>query len=484
MERTKNKSAITSKQLQTLASALVSRSALASRLGIDQYSGNRDLYQALGYPKELKFEDYYSRYKRQDIAKAMIDRPVKATWQGPLQVMETTDLAESEFEKAWANLMVDMKLKTIFSRVDKLASLGRYGVLLLGFDDVSSPEAFVNPIKKGKRTLKYIRPFSEKTATILEYETDTKNERYGLPKTYNIQFVDSEGGAQSVSLSVHYSRVIHITLDILESEIFGVPVMEAIYNRLADIEKLVGGDAEMFWRGARPGYAGNVDKDFQMTPQMEADLLSQVDEFENNLRRILINQGVTMEELAQQIADPKPHVDVQMQMLSAETGIPKRILTGSERGELASAQDASEWLSYIQARREEHAEWNIVRPFIDKMIECGVLPAPADGKYILKWPDLFALSEQARVEIGFKRSQALKEYSMSPIAEAIIPPNAFKKYFLGFSKEDNEMIDLMQEEAIENEQLFMDLIPQEQTTTPTSTTTPSPASKPKPQRTK
>ena len=113
-------------------------------------------------------------------------------------------------------------------------------------------------------------------------------------------------------------------------------MLEAIFNRMEDIEKLVGGDAEMFWKGARPGFQGMVDKDFEFDDALKEDLMNQVFEYENDLKRILINKGVDLKLLAQQISDPANHMDVQLICVSAVTGIPKRMLSGSERGELAS----------------------------------------------------------------------------------------------------------------------------------------------------
>ena len=57
--------------IHTLESTVVSRQALLDRLG-KSYGEDRNLYDALGYRKSPTFNDYYSRYKRQDIAKRII----------------------------------------------------------------------------------------------------------------------------------------------------------------------------------------------------------------------------------------------------------------------------------------------------------------------------------------------------------------------------------------------------------------------------
>jgi len=446
-------------------SAIVGRMMLATKLGI-QFDGKRDLYKALGYKSgPLTFDDFYAKYVRQDIAKAVIDRPVQATWSGPLELIETNEPKDTEFEKAWKDLNRKLKLKTLLARVDKLTGIGRYGVLLLGFDDVKKPDDFQIPlIAGGKKKLLYLKPFGEKTAKIFNYEADTKNERYGKPLHYQVDVMDM-ATQKSESVMIHYSRVIHILDDNLESEVFGTPRMEPIFNRLCDIEKIMGGDAEMFWRSARPGFKSKTDPDYTMTNETKEDLLDQLDEYENDLRRFLTLEGVDVNALTQTIADPSPHMDTQLKGISAETGIPLRILTGSERGELASSEDRGEWLTYVQTRRDEHAEPRILRPMVDRFIELGVLPTP-EVDYSVKWADLFSISEKARVEIGKSRANALREYTQNPIAEVIIPPTVFMMKFLGFTTDEVELVMKIRDQEMEEEVALMAKVKEDLNPTP------------------
>ena len=449
MKETVNKRPIDGKQIQVM-SEMVNRAYLAGRLGLQSFEGNRDIYRALGYKETLEFDDYLARYVRQDIAKAVIDRPVKSTWQGALELVESNVTEETQFEKEWRKLNRRLGLKTRLSRLDRLTGIGRYGVFVLGLNDLSGIADFQRPVKKGaKYELMYVRPFGEKTAKISLFETDPKNPRYGLPDIYEVEVGDVSTKASKV-VRVHHSRVIHVTNDPLESEVYGTPILESIFNRLMDVEKLVGGDAEMFWRGARPGFHGKLDPEYQLTEEAKDDFKDQIDEYEHNLRRFIINEGIDFEAMAQQIADPSSHFQVQLQCISAETGIPLRILTGSERGELASSEDRSEWLSYVQTRREEHAEPCILRPFIDRLVELNILPKPKDD-YSVKWADLFAQSEKARVEIGKSRANALREYTSNPMAEAVIPPSAFMEFFLGLTVDQIELITKIRDDEMMDE---------------------------------
>ena len=312
-------------------------------------------------------------------------------------------------KRAGTNSINQLNLRAKFARVDRLAGLGHYGVLLLGLDDVKAVTDMANPVRSGKRQLKYVKPLSEASATIQEWDNNPNSERYGFPKIYQLTLELSD--SSTITVNVHHSRIVHIPGQLLEDEVNGLPRLEAVFNRLLDLEKIVGGSAEMFWRGARPGFQGIVSEGYNMTDEDIDELQKQLDEYEHGLRRFLINRGVSLDALAQQVSDPRNHVDVQLQMISAITGIPRRILTGSERGELASTEDRNTWLSMIQERREEYAEPVILRPFIDKCIEFGVLAKPQTD-YTIQWTDLWAASEKELVDIGQIRASALKDYLM------------------------------------------------------------------------
>ena len=439
------------KSLQTL-SVIVARAQLASQMGL-QYGGDRDIYQALGYNQSLFYADFYAFYSRLDIARAVIDRPVDATWRGGCELLESDDDNETALEKAWYELYDRLALHPKFSRLDKLTGIGKYGLLLLGLSDVRNTEGFAQPVQSGNLKLLWVKPFSEGSAPVgvIEYVIDPTNERYGQPLFYTITNTDLSNG-KSQTIRVHYSRVIHVAGGLLESEIEGESRLQVVYNRLQDLEKIVGASAEMFWRGARPGYQGKVDKDYTLTQATKDALQDQVDEFEHNLRRMLLNEGIEWAALAPQVSDPEKHVLVQIQMISAVTGIPVRILLGSEVGELASTQDRQNWLDLVASRREEFATPCIIRPFVDRCIKYGVLPAPKVD-YTVEWQDLFAQSDKEKAEVGNVRATAIKSYASAPGAEMVMPPASFRKICLGLSDEENELVEeelkaAMAEEAL------------------------------------
>jgi len=433
-------------EMQVNESTLVARNALANLMGMS-FDNQRDLYQTLGYPKEVGYFDFLARYKRQDIAKAIIKRPVQATWAGQIQVSEYGHAKDTAFEKEWDRMEKRLKLKAGFSRLDRLTCLGHYGVLLIGYSDTGNREDFAKPVKKGgSLTVNYIKPIGEGNAQVQAWEDDTKSPRFGMPKTYSINVKGITGANSSQTLLVHYTRALHVSWDLLEDETQGSPVMECVFNRLMDIEKLVGGSAEMYWRGARPGFQGKVDPEYTMGPDTEKKMQDDISEYEHNLRRFFIQEGIELKSLAPQISDPTNHLNIQIQMISAETGIPQRILMGSEQGELASGQDANLWKTTIQDRRTEQIEVHIIRPFVDAMIHYGILPTPQTEDYMIKWSDLFAPSEKERAETGKTRSAAIQSYLQNPMGIEVIPPDVFIEFFLGLTTEQVALVNKMRKE--------------------------------------
>lgn len=423
-----NKEKEIDKEIFQVFQELRNRYLLASKLGIS-YSGKRDLYDVLGYKRVLDVRDFLAKYERQDIAKAIVDKIAKVTWQGDIVLFEGKEIENTPLELAWENLYNKFSLKNVFVRADKLAMICGFSVIYLGLDDVENIKDLENEVIPGRKLL-YVKVFGAQDISITEYINDASNEEYGNPLYYEISFVNIDGKEQTCK--VHKDRIIHIAHDSFYNEVFGISIYQSIFNRLEDLEKLVGGSAEMFWRGARPGFSGKISDDYIIDNDTAKKLENEIIEYEHDLRRLLLLKGIELESLQTQIVDPSSHIDCQLRMISAATGIPLRILIGSERGELASTQDRQEWLEYINARRLEYAEPLIVRKFVDTCIKYEILPEPLTD-YSVQWSDLFALSEEDRAKIGEIRAKALSTYASQPEALSIVPPEAFMELFLGLN---------------------------------------------------
>lgn len=440
--------------LHQLASAYVSRAQLQASLG-KTFGGNRNLYQACGYKTNLEYVDYRQRYDRQDIARRVVNAYPDATWRGDPQIIEDDDpKVTTAFEKSWQELLDQLNVFHYLHRIDRLAGIGSYGVLLVGFDD---KEDLSTPVKTAKRVL-YLQPYDEDQAAIDSTVSDTKDPRYGLPEIYTItreSATSSSGSTQTSTIRVHWSRVLHVAEGTLDSDVFGTPRLQAVYNRLEDLEKILGGSAEMFWQAGFPGYALEADPDLEFDQNLSA-LNDQIEKYMHGLSRYMRLQGIKVNTLSQQVSDPNQHVAVQIQMISAETGIPQRILLGSERGELASSQDKEGWEAHVDERRRNFATPSILRPFIDMLVRTKVLAAPKKNDYDIVWPEVDMLSEKDKAEIANVNTRSISEYVKSG-ADVLIPPFEYLTMVLGMDEDEAEaIVDELEKIAMEEEQEQVD----------------------------
>lgn len=402
--------------IRALSSALLNRRKLATEAG-QTFEGERDLYAVLGYKLDLKPRDYRSRYKRNAIAARVVESLPKATWRGDIQVIEdeNPDISTT-FEEAWVEMEDRLQVWATMTRADILAGLGQYGVILIG-----APGDLTSELPKtlaAERVL-YLSPFSEDDVVVESIVDDTSDARFGQPDTYKFKRLSKSAIGQRQEKIVHWTRVLHIADGILDEQFLGEPRMERVWNLLDDLEKVTGGGAEAFWLRAHQGYQFDVDKDLEMDEPDYADLKTEVDEFVHGIRRFVRTRGVNLTTLGSDVAEFDNPVNAIITQIAGGTGIPKRILVGSEQAKLASTQDAANWNQRVEDRRMQYADPQIIRPFIDRLIEVKALPEPKDG-YEVRWPQMTNLDEVQRAVVADKLAGVNKKIGGVIVTDAEI----------------------------------------------------------------
>lgn len=395
---------------RTGASALMERWQFMRQAGIT-FKGKRDTYEIFGYQRTISTKDYRDRYARGDIAARVVECYPKATWRGGATLQEDQDPeVTTVFEEACEALSARLNIWPIFERANILARLSQYSVLLIGTRDGN----LAQPLPRGTSTddIIYLTPFSggggpgqsrgsgggfESTdATIASFVEDPRDPRFGLPLTYNLRRMNIT--TPTLQNVVHWSRVVHIAEGILDDEVYGQPCLENIWNRLDDWDKVLGGGAEAFFQRANAGINLNLDKDVAMTtkPNKEADkqLQEEFEEYSNNITRLLRTRGMEVRQLGSDVADFSRPADAIITAIAGAKGIPKRILLGSEMGQLASGQDRDNWDTQVQDYRTSFAGPRVVRQFVDRLIEFGYLPKPV--QYEVIWPTVSNLTEDEK----------------------------------------------------------------------------------------
>lgn len=426
-------------------SSLVTRAGLASQLG-KSFGGDRDIYETFGYKKNPTFNDYWNHYQRSDIAAKIVDLPASTTWRRTPEI--TVEGEESDFPDKIMMLDDRVWLFHYLERLDRLAGIGRYAVLLVGIQGDSELEKPLGSTESETETTRangfnparliYLSVFSEANAEVVEWEEDTGHPRFGRPKFYRLQLSgnkDSNDISQndtdikSIEKKVHWSRVLHFADGLLEDDVYGTPRLKKVLNRLEDLQKLVGGSAEMFWQNVAGIWHADIDPDVSVSPDEMTEFDDQLQEAMHGLRRILQTRGVDLSMVGGGTPDPSGSYEVIRQLTSASAEIPERVLFGSERGQLAGDQDRGEWHGRIKSRQEQVAEPSILRPLFQLLHRARVVQLPADG-YDVMWPSLDEPTEKDKAEAAKSWLEAAKAGAPGGSVDLVLPPWEVRERFL------------------------------------------------------
>ena len=413
-----------------LANAFTLRRELLQKI-LDE---TRDLDTDCGYPLSITAANYQDMFERFGIAERIVRLMPEECWNVEPEIIEGEQPADSEFEKAWNELCKQFQIFDFLCNLDILSGIGRYGILLLGISDGKRLSESVEFSDRSKYQLTYLRAFSESSVDIKQMENDVTSIRYGQPVKYGLKLENTEGMVRAESIDVHWTRVIHAAENKYESMIYGTPRMRPVYNYLLDIKKMLGGSAEMFWRGGFPGLAFEVnpERTTALTATEKTDIRAEFEDYSNHLQRYLALTGVTAKSLSTQVASPKTHFEVQLKAIGIALGIPYRLLLGSEEAKLASNQDSKVWTRRVAKRQKNYCTSTLIRPLIERLIQFGVLPK---AEYKVKWPSLDELDPTDASIVLKNKVEAMSKY-ITTGSDALIPPIQFLTHIMGFSDEE------------------------------------------------
>lgn len=404
-------------RLRAASSLLVDRAQFASRAGLsfqnpDTGSFARSLNAICGYKEALEIQDFRDRYERNGVAERVIEIYPDATWAGGADIQETEDVEETTaFEGATRELFRRLSVWERLYRADVLAGLGRYGALLIGVGDGDLESEM--PRLRSQADVVTLTPLPEDCCEVEKFDEEPTSPRYSQPLFYRVRLrppsssaAGKSGIAQMPSKDrrVHWTRVVHLAEGLLSDDVFGKPRLRAVWNYLDDLDKIVAGGSEATFRKVDPGLQIDVDPAIDLDTAAEEALDDELDEYLHGISRVLRTRGTKVTPLAGQVPAFGPNANAVLELVCATIGVPIRIFKGSERGELASSQDRSNFNDRVQERRRTTAEpW--VRGLVDRLIERGALPEPATG-YNIVWPPADELDEFGKLEVVSKLAAA------------------------------------------------------------------------------
>ena len=222
--------------------------------------------------------------------------------------------------------------------------------------DGKEPNEPLDSELNGLGSLVEMVPLYESQLEVMSTDNDPKSDNYGLPTMY--QFNSAASGNRNekarASFNIHPSRIVLAAEGADDGGIYGVSSLEACFNSLMDIRKIMGAGGEGFYRNAAQRFTFNLED--PMAAQQNLELLESFnenfDEFiQSPFRRAMWTPGMKAESIQSDLINPKEFFFNCLHDISAASKIPATILIGQQTGRLASEEDSTHFLTMVQSRR-------------------------------------------------------------------------------------------------------------------------------------
>ena len=217
---------------------------------------------------------------------------------------------------------------------------------------------------------------------------------------------------------VHPSRLIIMAEGSVGDFLDGVPLLEAGFNHLTDLEKIAGGSAESFLKNSSrtlvfkfdansaPTLLSNNPEGTQSTRPLSEVLEEKSQALNTSIDASVATAGGEVTTLQTTVADPGPSFEVAANLFAASVQIPFTILFGQQTGRLASDQDRQDFAARC-ASRQENELTPVLIAVIKRLQDAGIVEAQ---DFEIEWPRVDAPSEKDRVEILGKMATAAKQH--------------------------------------------------------------------------
>lgn len=374
------------------------------------------LWDEFGYPETLTFDNFHRQYRRGSTGFSAVHKLLDSCWIDKPTIIDGDEDKESTTTTPWEKAVTKL-MKKHWAKIkdaDRRNMVGRYSALLIQVRDSRdwNQPIDVDVVKKlGSKALVKLIPAWEPQITPGNLDIDTWSETYGQPVSYqfNEQPIGYEGTYSSPrSVQVHPDRIILLCEGSEDDNILsGIPLLEAGYNDLLDIEKTKGGSAEGFLKNASRQLATefseqvSIDALIKQAKDAGYDKLGdamndKVSKLNSGTDAALVTQGGKTSVLSVTAADPTPSWMVSANSFSSTIQCPFNIMFGKQTGNLASEEDKVAWANRCNERR-----WGFLSDVITRVIErfwtVGIIDPPASGEVTLTWSDLLAPSEKEKL---------------------------------------------------------------------------------------
>lgn len=370
-----------------------------------------------GYKVTLQFEDLYQLYKRNGVAKALVNKTVAKTWETqPVLVVGSDKHDQTPEEKAIADRFEQLRFWQQLAESDRRGLVGEYAGVIFQLADGKEFSDPVDTIPNGLDGLINIIPAWEGQLTVSQWNNDKTSADFGKPMTFSFveAAVDTDQG-KTRAFNIHPDRVFVWSRD---GTTFNDSELEASHDALVDMIKIRGAGGEGFWKNAKsqPVLEATADVDFTALAAifgtdvegLPEKLDEAVSDWNKGFDQSLVLQGMTAKTLSVDLPQPKEFYDIAAREAAAPWSMPEKVLFGNQTGERASTEDAASWNRANMSRRVNVVTPNITG-VVERLVSFGVLQ---ENDWFIDWEDLTGATKEQK----FATAKTMSEINRNALA--------------------------------------------------------------------
>lgn len=418
-----------------LSAIIAARMGLMTGMGLD--AKRPTSWQQYGYSETLSFDNFYRAYSRGGAAFGAVHRLLDKCWERVPRIKQPgADKAtpwEDKLSKALKGIQAWQKLCDL----DRRNMIGRYAGLIYRAAD---GKKLREPMDKAARLVDIIPVFEDQLKVTAWHSDEADVDNFGEPKMwqYRRRSLSSHGDQQGKPdewADVHPSRVQILAEGAAGGDFLdGVPLLQAGFNALVDLEKVRGGSGESFLKNASRNLTINftpeaspqvitANPDGTPSGKSVRDVLQeQVSAMNRNIDSVLVTQSAEAKTLQTVQADPEWPWLVAANDFAASVRIPATVLFGQQTGRLASDQDQKDWIARCAGRQQ-----NELTPMLEQFIRRGQAAGWFEqGEFEIEWPPLDAPGDDAKAAILGKMTAAMQQAFSAGLTEPLFDSNELR----------------------------------------------------------
>jgi len=324
---------------------------------------------------------------------------------------------DDAFDEAVQRAFLDLGAYSVFARSTAFERL--YGTSIIVCSYQGSPEwtesiLDENGDVKAGLELVQLTPYPRSQITVTEFETSDSSLRFGRPLMYEI-----DRGDGSI-FKVHWSKVIHDAPRIFNDPIWGMSVVQILYDDATGFRNMRWGLYQTIFRYG----SGFPHIHLPWANRTQINTLIDGGEFDYiNSRGFFVTGGKeenkeTIDFIGTQgvTLNPDPYVKVAFESFSLGSRIPQDIFKGVSAGRITGSEfNERNYYKYISS--EQNSKTSVVRELIDRLLATGQIESSdgrvkisVDSEYTIEWTSAFELNEVDQTRILMWKSTTYKNF--------------------------------------------------------------------------